>query len=85
MEENNNQIKTLITKSKNTLDYIFKMMENDNKFVFSEDCSLLLDEYFKIIDEVNELRNKNVCRHDLIPISNNDDVFYECKICKNIF
>lgn len=68
----------IITKTIDT-----KIKEN-NKYVFFNECENLLDEYYSIVNTINN-EIKNNCKHKKIIVhSNDDEIYYECDDCKQV-
>ena len=84
MAENIGELKFLINECNNTFKLILKKIEDDEKYVFKEECTDLLNNYFIIADKIEKMKNK--CKHCEIKIkSHNDEIYYECSNCEQIF
>ncbi len=72
-----NNLKFLNDEATKTFNLLISKMKDDDKFVFSEDCNMLINSYFSLINEIQ----KNKCNHEYITLSLNDCVWQECKKC----
>ncbi len=78
------EIKSLLSKANNLINHINLLLISKPKYVFSEECSINLDKYFRLTKRIEDLKKEKKCNHDYGVKSIDDEIYYECKKCNHI-
>ena len=78
------EISNLLSKTQKIIDHIYSLCKDNKKYVLSDACSNNLNLYFGTVKRIEQLQKIKKCNHNYQCISKDDEIYYECNLCKSI-